>query len=65
MASEMSPEYLEILRAMTGTQKLRAAGQLHRTAKKTKAARLRELQPVWSEQQIDAPVKEISLYAGG
>lgn len=64
MASNLTPEYIATLRRMTGEEKLRAAGRLYWTARKVKAARLRDLHPEWSEEQIDAKVKEIFLYAG-
>ncbi len=64
MASDLTPEYIATLQRMTGEEKLRAAGQLYRTARKIKAARLRRLHPEWSVQQVEARVSEIFLYAG-
>ena len=63
MASDMSPEYLAVLRQMTGTQKLRAASGLYWSARKVKAARLRELNPEWTEEQVQQKVKEIFMHA--
>ena len=63
MASDLSPEYLATLRRMTGAQKLRAAAGLYWTARKIKAARLRQQHPDWTEEQVQQKVKEIFMYA--
>lgn len=63
MASALTPEYLAALRRMTGTQKLRTAFGLYWSARKLKAARLRELYPDWTEPQVQQRVKEIFLHA--
>jgi hypothetical protein len=57
MASELSPEYVATLRRMSGAEKLRAA------ARKVKGARLRQLHPDWSEEDVQRRVKEIFLHA--
>jgi hypothetical protein len=44
------PEYLAMLRRMTGAQKLRTAFQLYWGARKIKAARLCQQHPEWSEK---------------
>jgi hypothetical protein len=63
MASTLTPEYLAALRHMTGAQRLRTAFGLYWTARKLKAARLRELNPSWSDSQVKQRVKEIFLHA--
>lgn len=63
MASTLSPEYIAALRRMTGAEKLRAAFELYQTARKVKAARLRQLHPDWTEDEVQRRVKEIFLNA--
>ena len=63
MASDLSPEYIAALRRMTGAEKLRAASGLYWTARKVKAARLRQQHPGWTEEQVQRRVKEIFLHA--
>jgi len=63
MAADLSPEYIATLRRMTGAQKLRAAFGLYWSARKLKAARLRQQHPDWSEAQIQQQVKEIFMHA--
>ncbi|HRQ90604.1 MAG TPA: hypothetical protein PLA50_17555 [Bacteroidia bacterium] len=63
MEKELTPEYIETLRRMSGRQKLRSAFQLYWAARKLKAARLREQYPQWSEEQVQQRVKEIFMYA--
>ncbi|OYW75053.1 MAG: hypothetical protein B7Z37_15030 [Verrucomicrobia bacterium 12-59-8] len=63
MASILTPEYIATLRRMTGAQKLRTAFQLYWSARRLKAARLRQQHPDWSEEQVQQRVKEIFMYA--
>ena len=63
MSSELTPEYVATLRRMTGEQKLRTAFGLYWSARKLKAARLREQHPDWSEEQVQQRVKEIFMHA--
>jgi Rv0078B-related antitoxin len=63
MASTLTPEYLAVLRRTSGIQKLRTAFGLYWSARKLKAARLRELHPEWSAAQVQQRVKEIFLHA--
>lgn len=63
MASELTPEYVAALRRMTGEQKLKAAFGLYWSARKVKAAALRQQFPDWSEEQVQQKVKEIFLHA--
>ena len=48
---------------MTAEQKIRLAQQLWWEARKLKAAGLRSQHPNWTEEQIEAKVREIFLYA--
>jgi len=63
MASELTPEYIEMLRKLDGVQKLRTAGAMYWSARELKAAGLRSLHPDWSEEQVQRKVKEIFMYA--
>jgi len=58
-----SPEYVTILRRMTGAQRLRAAFGLYWSARKLKAARLRGQHPDWTEEEVEQRVKEIFMHA--
>lgn len=63
MASELTPEYLDALRRLGGAEKLRAAAALYWTARRVKAARLRQQHPEWTEGEVQQRVKEIFLHA--
>ncbi|WP_397383239.1 hypothetical protein [Prosthecobacter sp.] len=63
MASNLTPEYIAILRSMTGAQKLSVAFQMYWGARRLKAARLRQQHPDWREEQVQQRVKEIFMYA--
>lgn len=63
MSSDLTPEYIATLRRMTGVAKLRAAFGLYWSARKIKAARLRQQHPEWSDAQVQARVREIFLHA--
>lgn len=63
MASEMTPEYAETLRRLTGQEKWRTAFALYWGARKLKAAFLRQQNPDWTEEQVQQRVKEIFMYA--
>lgn len=63
MNEPLTPEYIETLRRMSGEQKLKTAFQLYRGARRLKAARLRQEHPDWSEEQVQARVREIFMYA--
>ena len=53
----------EILRKMTPARKLELAMDLYWSARELKAAGLRSQHPDWSEEQVQAAVKEIFMYA--
>ena len=63
MNEPLTPEYIETLRRMSGEQKLKTAFQLYWGARRLKAARLRQEHPDWSEDQVQARVREIFMYA--
>lgn len=63
MASEMSPEYIETLRRMTGQRKLKTAFGMYHSARKLKACALRLKHPELSEEQVRQKVREIFLHA--
>ena len=48
---------------MSGVQKLRVAFALYWSARKLKAAGLRQQHPTWSEAEVQQQVKHIFLHA--
>lgn len=63
MASELTPEYIAMLRQLDGRQKLRTAFAMYWSARALKAAGLRSQFPHWTEEQVRQKVKEIFLHA--
>jgi hypothetical protein len=63
MGGDLSPEYVQTLRRLTGQQKLEAAFALYWSARRLKAAALREQHPDWTEERILEKVREIFLHA--
>ena len=63
MASDLTPEYIAMLRRLSGPQKLRTAFGMYWSARALKAAGLRRRFPDWSEEQVQQKVKEIFLHA--
>jgi hypothetical protein len=61
MSSELTPELLATLRRMIGAEKLQAAAALYWSARRLKAAAVREQHPEWTEEQIRRRVNEIFL----
>lgn len=59
----MSEEYRAALQRLSGEDRIKAGMQLYWTARKVKAARLRQLHPTWTEEQIDREVRNIFLHA--
>ncbi len=60
---EYSNEHLEILKKMSPQQKLEAAMNLYHSARKLKAAWLRQQHSDWSEQEIEQAVREAFVNA--
>jgi hypothetical protein len=58
-----SPEQIEVFRTMTGAQRLRLAEQLYWAARKLKLAGLRAQHPDWTEEQLNAEVRQVFLHA--
>lgn len=50
---------IEVLRKMTGGQKLKLSMRLYWSARRLKAAWLRQQHPDWTEEQVQAEVTEI------
>lgn len=63
VASDPSPEYLETLRKMDGVEKLKQAGRLFWSARRWKAAAIREKHPNWTEEEVQAEVSRFILHA--
>ena len=60
---QASAKQIEILRAMPGEKRLRLAEQLYWSARKLKAQGVRAQHPDWTEEQVQAEVRRIFLYA--
>ncbi|MCB9465118.1 MAG: hypothetical protein H6682_15640 [Candidatus Eisenbacteria bacterium] len=63
MGSKLTPEYVATLRRMSGEEKIRASFRLYWSARRLKATALRQQHPDWSEEEIQARVREIFLHA--
>lgn len=59
----MDERIQELLRALTPEQKLRTAARMYWAARELHAAGLRMRHPDWTEQQIQAQVREAFMYA--
>ena len=60
---KISPEQVEIPRAVTGERRLELAGQLSWSARKLKLAGLPAQHPDWMEELLSAKVRRIFLHA--
>jgi hypothetical protein len=60
---DLTPEYVAALRRLTGPEKLQAAAALYWSARKVKAAGLRDRHPDWPEERIQREVRGIFLHA--
>lgn len=56
------PKDIEIFKAMGPVKRLQLAGKMYHDAKILKRAALKSLNPTWSEQQIEAKLREIFLH---
>ena len=63
MSTELTPEYVETLRRLSGEQKLKAASALYWAARRLKTAAVREQHPDWTDEQILRRVNEIFQHA--
>jgi hypothetical protein len=59
----MTPQQVEIFKAMSPARKLALAAEFHNTARRLKARGLRAQHPDWPASRIEARVREIFLYA--
>jgi len=57
--AELTPEYLETLKGLSGETKLRSSFQLYWSARKLKASFLRRKHPAWTDEKIESEVKRI------
>ena len=57
------PEQIAAFRAMSGERRLALAEQLYWSARRMKAAWLRQQHPDWPEEQVNAEVTRIFLHA--
>jgi hypothetical protein len=60
---QASPKQIELLRAMSGEQRLRLAERLYWSARKMKRAGLRAQHPDWPEDRLEAELRRIFLHA--
>lgn len=60
---ELDQKQLEVLKKMSGAERLKAAMMLNIEARKIKAAYLKMRHSDWSEDRINEEVKQIFLYA--
>jgi hypothetical protein len=63
VAHELTPEYLDVLRRMTGQEKLRTAISLYWSARNLKSVAVRRQHPDWSEERVQERVKQVFLDA--
>jgi hypothetical protein len=56
---EPGPEQVEVLRAMSGQERLKMAGRLYLCARKMKSAGVRAQSPDWPESQVETEVRRI------
>ena len=63
MVLAMHPEQKRAYQAMSLERKLEVTLELNLTARKLKAAWLREIHPDWTGEQIQEKVREIFLHA--
>ncbi|MBL8715978.1 MAG: hypothetical protein JNL79_08275 [Myxococcales bacterium] len=55
----------EIFRRMTPGERWMAAQRLYWSARRLKAAHVRSIHPDWTEEQVQANVKEIFMHVRG
>jgi hypothetical protein len=60
---ELLPEQINAYKKMSPTQKLLLAAELWHLARELKRSGLKQQHPEWSEEQIEAKVREIFLNA--
>jgi hypothetical protein len=60
---QTSLKQIEILRGMTGEQRLRVAERLYWSARKLKIAGLRAQHPEWTQERLEAETRRIFVNA--
>ena len=60
---ETGPDQIAALRRMTPEERWRAARQLYWSARRLRAAYLRDRHPDWSEEQVEEEVRRVFLHA--
>ena len=63
--NNVTPEQIEIYKAMSPAKKLELAGRFHLASRHLKAQGLRMQHPDWTDEQVNQRVKELFLYARG
>lgn len=63
MDEDLHPEQIRAFRRMSPEDKIRLAGQHYLMARAWKAAGIRLQHPDWNEEQIQAEVRRVFLYA--
>jgi len=58
-----SPEQLEVLRRLTPEERYRASREMYWMLRQHKTAFLRSLHPDWSDEHVEAEVRQIFLNA--
>lgn len=62
LMSDLPPEQIRALRAMTPAQRLRVSDQLRATAWRLKAAGFRMAHPGWPEDRVQEETRKLFLY---
>jgi hypothetical protein len=60
---QASEEQIAVLRQMTPEQRWRAAHRLYWTMRRHKAAFIQSQNPTWTQEQVEATVREIFSHA--
>lgn len=61
----MTPEQVQIFKAMSPARKLELAAEFHDAARVLKRQALRAQHPEWTEEQIKQRVRELFLHGSG
>ena len=59
----LTPEYVAVLKKMSGIERVRQGMRLYLAAKELKKVRIRQVHPDWSEEQVKVEVDQIFLRA--
>jgi hypothetical protein len=61
--NSLTPEYVAVLKKMSGIERVRQGIRLYLAAKELKKMRIRQLHPEWTEEQVKERVDQIFLKA--